>query len=541
MNKQITIYGYCDSLCESKGHSPMHLGYWAKDQGDNILFAKHEIVRNKQGNRVRATNNQAEYYSLIALHNACWAWAFSNLCPSESEPFEDQTLNNQYGKYTNALRLAKKNDETLNDHMLALQERLDTCDKISSQFGKLLKSKTDLTSEQITEVSLYATRILFESSDVCTPQDLLSLYQALGHDDFEILFYMRKKAYKNKSPLSETQSVIEEVNRHKNFILNDNNLVLHFHTDANLMYSQLCALPGIGNKETPWKVKNPGLISLFNKVAGLKNKLNFTLEWIPREENERANQLAENVVDRDNYKKSSLENFTRQAEVVEVKRSVNDLPESSFVASYFDSSLPQLKEEFIELLQTTEPSWNNISACFNAMQMQIAKLLKVIPSTPDLQQSRRMHAEAGRLAKDTLQLLDKDYRGRFNGPFISLIMNIWRSGQEISPDELAKLANQSISQDSDNPCAWFHNLVRMHSPVNSSLLTNAFNLLMQEMNSFEESISAKDISSLRIHANDFFSRLNIGSLGAVAKKEDNWNSEDISHFGIEIPEEQEAY
>jgi ribonuclease HI len=540
MSRQITIYGYCDSLCEQKGHSPMHLGYWAKDQTDNVLFSNHEIVRNRSGKTLRSTNNQAEYYSLIALHNACWRWALTHLTPEVSQPLEG----NYFAPYSQFLSLckdqARKTDSEQESHPVgnwaSLNAKLSACDKISDAMGKILKAELgEGYYPDIEDAVKMTTELLFNADNTTTTgEEMAQLYTTLGHEDFKVLSYIRLKAYKVKASLSDIDGIVAEVKLHKNHVLNDNNLILHFHTDANLMYSHLCALPGIGNKEVPWKVRDPGLKALFTQVSTLKNKLNFTLEWIPREENERANQLAENTVARDNFKKSALESYTRRAECVEVKRSVNDLPDSGFISSYLKSDLPAVKTEFLDLIAASQPNWNKIYSTFLSMKHHIAILLKVIPETPDMQQSRRIHAEAGRLAKETLQLLDKEYRGRFNGPFISLVMNYWRAGKEITPDELAELARQSINFDKENPCTWFHNLVRMHSPLNSQIMQNAFNILSQEMAAYELCIQERNISDLRLQTSEFFTRLSIS--GAVTGASDTWTPEENGVWDLEAAE-----
>lgn len=53
------IQAFCDSLCEPNP-GEMHVGYWAKDAQDNLLFAKHRKVG-------FGTCNEAEYHALFTV------------------------------------------------------------------------------------------------------------------------------------------------------------------------------------------------------------------------------------------------------------------------------------------------------------------------------------------------------------------------------------------------------------------------------------------------------------------------------------------
>jgi ribonuclease HI len=72
------IYAYCDGLCEPQngqlGQGPMDIGYWARTEDNDVLFAQHEIVRNDNGKTITGTCNQAEYYGLLRLHRRLAAW-----------------------------------------------------------------------------------------------------------------------------------------------------------------------------------------------------------------------------------------------------------------------------------------------------------------------------------------------------------------------------------------------------------------------------------------------------------------------------------
>lgn len=53
------IFAYCDSLCEPNP-GEMHVGGWAKDENDNVLFTFHKKIGN-------GTCNEAEYFALFTI------------------------------------------------------------------------------------------------------------------------------------------------------------------------------------------------------------------------------------------------------------------------------------------------------------------------------------------------------------------------------------------------------------------------------------------------------------------------------------------
>lgn len=53
------IQAFCDSLCEPNP-GDMHVGYWAKDANDNLLFAEHKKIG-------YGTCNEAEYHALFTI------------------------------------------------------------------------------------------------------------------------------------------------------------------------------------------------------------------------------------------------------------------------------------------------------------------------------------------------------------------------------------------------------------------------------------------------------------------------------------------
>lgn len=83
----VVLFGYCDSLCEPQngilGSGPMDVGYWAKTETGDVLFATHELIRDVNGHVITGTCNQAEYYGLLRLHERLVQWLRAMLGPME--------------------------------------------------------------------------------------------------------------------------------------------------------------------------------------------------------------------------------------------------------------------------------------------------------------------------------------------------------------------------------------------------------------------------------------------------------------------------
>ena len=240
---------------------------------------------------------------------------------------------------------------------------------------------------------------------------------------------------------------------------------LYLYTDSKLLYNQVTG---------QWKVKGDNLKPLHQRMLTLKKQLDYTLNWIERENNALANNLAADEVARDSFNKVEMkENIYRIGDHMHYKPTAVSFPKYEFARTYLASQLPQLKEELVDLISLDDPDPDVVRSCIKRMIREAhtveARIAKPSEECLNINSKKRegvaLHQKAGELASAAVLLLDPQYRAAFNGTFISLITSFRKANRELTSEELASLAKKSISMNEKDPQEWLRNYARINNPA----------------------------------------------------------------------------
>jgi len=240
---------------------------------------------------------------------------------------------------------------------------------------------------------------------------------------------------------------------------------LFLYTDSKLLFNQV---------SDQWKVKGDNLKPLHAKMKTLKATLDYTLNWIERENNALANNLAADEVARDAFNTVEMkENLYRIGEHMQYKPTAVSFPEYEFARTYLSSRLPALKKDLTDELALDDPNPGNTTIILNDMIKEAALVESRIakPTQEALQIDSRhhegvkLHQKAGELASNAVLLLEPQYRAAFNGTFISLITSFRKADRDLTAEDLAGLARKSIAHDVKDPQAWLRNYARINNPA----------------------------------------------------------------------------
>jgi ribonuclease HI len=286
------------------------------------------------------------------------------------------------------------------------------------------------------------------------------------------------------------------------------NIKLYLYTDSRLMYNQV-----VGK----WRVKNDNLKPLYVKMQRIKQLLPYEINWIEREENNLANNLAADEVARDTFNKMEMkDNIYRIQKHAAIKQCATSFPDYEFVRSYLFTGLPEVKAQLEEAIQESDINPATVRACLTRFRQEVGKIEEriLIPQEEISRNSRRKidggvekHKQAGLLASEAVMFLEPKHRAMFNGTFISLITSFRKAHRDVTPELLASMAKDSIARDTENPQQWLKNLARLWNPINAEYVGKAVERLKDSINFFDDLVVQGDFDGLRNELQYFFTSL----------------------------------